>query len=372
MSELSIFAQAGLDAARARAEAFERERLEAAMRPPPKRPPTLAVAEIEVLDGLSFERGPSGEKTVTRYDPAGYAPVQPREIAVLRGHDEAHPVGRVAHLEWAEGPPRRIWGVLEVDEAEAEAWQGRPAYVSPGTTRRGRGPIVLEHVGLVGSTARVAATPVRWLNTGWYRRSYWTRQQVAHFDLLVRAADARQRRARGEELVIHGHPALQDAEILERSAAAVEHVAAGQRLIEIVAVPFDSPTEVLWRGAQWRESFSRGAFREFIASGKQVRVNREHRKGDTVGRVVELRETDRGLIATIRIARTPRGDETLELAAEDMISASIGFSAGPDSRTVDHAARTIRYHRGVRLDHLSLVEDPAFKEAAVLSVRRVR
>ncbi len=35
-----------------------------------------------------------------------------------------------------------------------------------------------------------------------------------------------------------------------------------------------------------------------------------------------------GLVAEIKIAGTPRGDETLQLASEDMLSASIGFIAG--------------------------------------------
>jgi HK97 family phage prohead protease len=180
--------------------------------------------------------------------------------------------------------------------------------------------------------------------------------------LLPGNTEPPQPRARAEE---------QDTAVMERSSMAVAHVTTAERTIEIVAVPYDTEARVYWRDEWWVESFAPGSFAEFIRSGVLPRVNREHTKGDTVGKIVALRETPQGLVATIRIAQTPRGEETLLLAAEDMISASIGFTFGdgPGGRIVNRASRTIRVLRA-RLDHLSLVESPAYEDARVLSVRR--
>ena len=46
---------------------------------------------------------------------------------------------------------------------------------------------------------------------------------------------------------------------------------------------------MFWRGEMWRESFERGAFDGIEDHAGRVRVNREHVKGDTVGKVVDVR-----------------------------------------------------------------------------------
>ena len=48
-------------------------------------------------------------------------------------------------------------------------------------------------------------------------------------------------------------------EILNR-AALVADVDARQRLIDVLAVPWNEPAEVFWRGEVWTEVFHRGAF----------------------------------------------------------------------------------------------------------------
>ena len=70
-----------------------------------------------------------------------------------------------------------------------------------------------------------------------------------------------------------------------------------------------------------------GAFDGIEDHAGRVRVNREHVEGDTVGKVVDrsTRPTDGGLLARVKIAHDARGDETLALAEEDMISASVGY-----------------------------------------------
>lgn len=159
-------------------------------------------------------------------------------------------------------------------------------------------------------------------------------------------------------------------EILTRSDATVADVDVKQRLIDVIAVPWEQETEVVWRGEVWKEVFSRGAFDGLEHSAGRVRVNREHVKGDTVGKVVSADPHDpRGLILRTKIAKTLRGDETLALAEEDMISGSVGyFAKQPSDVHLDKRIKLRRVNRGF-LEHFSFVESPAYTGAQVLAVR---
>jgi len=142
------------------------------------------------------------------------------------------------------------------------------------------------------------------------------------------------------------------------------------RLINLIAVPWDEEADVMWHDEMWRESFERGAYDGIEGHAGRVRVNREHIIGDTVGKVVHFDNGDPvGLLARVKIAQTPRGDETLALADEDMISASVGyFVKSPSDVVVNKRTHTRRVVRAF-LDHLSMVEAPAYVGAQVLSVR---
>jgi len=159
-------------------------------------------------------------------------------------------------------------------------------------------------------------------------------------------------------------------EILLRNDATLTDVDVKLRLIELIAVPWEQETEVVWRGEKWRELFGRNAFNGLEDSAGRIRVNREHTKGDTVGKVVQADPKDtRGLLTRVKIVSTPRGDETLALAEEDMISPSVGYfikTAGDVD--LNKQTRLRRVHRAF-LDHLSLVESPAYEGARVLAVR---
>ena len=75
------------------------------------------------------------------------------------------------------------------------------------------------------------------------------------------------------------------------------------------------------------------------------------------------------MIAHLRIAATARGDETLQLCSEGMLSASVGFGVNPRTgQTLDTARRVRRITHAV-LDHISLVQAPAYAEAEVIGVR---
>lgn len=158
-------------------------------------------------------------------------------------------------------------------------------------------------------------------------------------------------------------------EILLRNST-LTGVDAKLRVIDLVAVPWDEETEVLWRGEPWREVFRRGAFDGIEDHAGRVRVNREHRIGDTVGKVVRFDPADPiGLLARVKIAETERGDETLALAEEDMISASVGYYVKMPSDVRVNKRTRMREVTRAFLQHLGMVEAPAYEGAQVLAVR---
>lgn len=158
------------------------------------------------------------------------------------------------------------------------------------------------------------------------------------------------------------------ADIYTRGASELLGVEQNKRIITVIAVPYDEPTQVAIDGQLWTETFDRSAFRSHSAA-ETVRVNRDHRASNVVGKVVGVNPSDsRGLITELRIARTKLGDETLALADDDCLSASIGFQIRPDGEIRNSRARTRRVTRA-RLDHIALTADPAYVGARVLSVR---
>jgi len=161
-----------------------------------------------------------------------------------------------------------------------------------------------------------------------------------------------------------------DGPILYRSSSVVG-VNYGQRLIEFVAAPYDEEAVVVWRGEPWRELFLRGAWDGIEKRPNRVKVNREHDKNRTVGKVVNFWPSrEEGLVGAARIAKTPLGDETLALADDECLGASVGYAAPPRYVSLDKSARPgLRRVKKAFMDHLSFVSDPAWESAAVLSVR---
>src|SRR5918993_3694619 len=90
-----------------------------------------------------------------------------------------------------------------------------------------------------------------------------------------------------------------------RNATQVTGVDMRQRIIEVVAVPYEQEAAVPYRGDMWLESFERGAFDGIETRSTPIMVNREHKKGDTVGKVMQWwPERAEGLVAEVKIART--------------------------------------------------------------------
>jgi hypothetical protein len=158
--------------------------------------------------------------------------------------------------------------------------------------------------------------------------------------------------------------------ILYRSSSVVG-VNYAQRIIEFVAAPYDEEAVVMWRGEPWRELFLRGAWDGIEKRPNRVKVNREHEKTRTVGKVVNFWPSrSEGLVGTARIAKTPLGDETLALADDECLGASVGYAAPPRYVELDKTGRPgLRRVKRAFMDHLSFVSDPTWESAAVLSVR---
>jgi phage head maturation protease len=76
------------------------------------------------------------------------------------------------------------------------------------------------------------------------------------------------------------------------------------------------------------------------------------------------------LLTEVKVSRTETGDETLELANDDALSASVGFMVNDPRRDqqLDRYTKTRRINRAF-LDHLAFVGVPAYGGAKVMSVR---
>jgi HK97 family phage prohead protease len=156
---------------------------------------------------------------------------------------------------------------------------------------------------------------------------------------------------------------------IELRTAGVDGVDFAQRMITVIAVPYEQAAPVEYRGEVWQELFERGSFTGIEKRPNRVRANRDHNRTRTVGKVVRFfPDREQGLVTEVRIGQTPLGDETLALADEDMLSASIGFGVLPSNQTLDKRSMTRRI-KTAYLDHLSFVESPAYEGAQVLSVR---
>lgn len=154
---------------------------------------------------------------------------------------------------------------------------------------------------------------------------------------------------------------------IEFRSATIAEIKFAERLVEVVAVPYEQEAIIEYRGEAWKESFMRGAFDGIETRAGRVRVNREHDESKTFGKVLTFHPSrEEGLVAEIQVAMTPRGDEVLELASNDMVGVSGAYGVRNSDQILDRPFRRIKR---AFLRHLSFVEVPAYEGAGVLSVR---
>lgn len=166
-------------------------------------------------------------------------------------------------------------------------------------------------------------------------------------------------------------PIPRDVPVEIRSATLqVDTVDFAERTIEIIAVPYDEESAGPVKGPDGKirpEVVERGAFDGIERSGADVTVNREHERSRTFGKVTGYRTDDpRGLVTTIYASDTPLGDETLRLAADGVLKASVGMLV---RRSDQYVRNGVRYIKRAFLDHIALLPNAAFPGAKVLAVR---
>lgn len=161
----------------------------------------------------------------------------------------------------------------------------------------------------------------------------------------------------------------------ERAAASVDNVNFDERIISIIAVPWEQSTRVDYRGEVWNEIFTRGSFDGIENRQRRIPVTSvtdnlvSHEGGRLVGKVFKAFPAHQdGLGLDLKISKTVSGDETLQLAIDDALSPSVGFMARPSDHRLDRRTMTRRINRAF-LDHLSLVPQPAYVGAKILGVR---
>lgn len=164
---------------------------------------------------------------------------------------------------------------------------------------------------------------------------------------------------------------------VETREATVSSVSYPDRTIDLVVIPYESPTVVGLNGRLVEEVVSRGAFGKVQQrAGRKMKVNRDHDPTKGVGYVGALYPArEEGLIAKLHVSRTPLGDETLVLADDGVLDASAGFGllhddngrVYPDAEVWE--TRTRRRLNRLWLDHVALVSNPAYDGSTVLAVR---
>lgn len=155
---------------------------------------------------------------------------------------------------------------------------------------------------------------------------------------------------------------------LEYRAAQQVGVNFPARTIELIVMPYEREAMVAYQGRMIREIVATGAFDGIERRANRVRVNRDHDVTRTVGRAVRFWPSrEEGLVAAVRIAQTQLGDETLQLADEEILDASAGFLPMPGGETWQ--GRSVRRLTKLWLGHIAMTPDPAFEEARVLAVR---
>jgi len=161
-----------------------------------------------------------------------------------------------------------------------------------------------------------------------------------------------------DELV---RPAPAGALHLRAAADGVE-----SRIIEGLVIPFGVVARVQDPGGPpYRETIARGAIPVDLDPAT-VRLETGRHGGPLVGRGIEARVTDEGLHMALRVARTPAGDETLELAREGVYP-DLSAVFVPVSHRVRGDGVTERTSIAVR--RVAVLENGAYPGAQVTAVR---
>lgn len=159
---------------------------------------------------------------------------------------------------------------------------------------------------------------------------------------------------------------------VEFRSALVADVHDFERIIDLVVVPYNQETVVEYpvgSGKLVTEEVLRGAFDGLDGRPGRVSVNRDHSYERTVGAARSFQTSrEDGLIGSVKISATSLGDETLELAKDGVLSASVGMAVKRSDQRWS-AGNTKRQIVRAFLDHIALLPNPSYVGAEVLAVR---
>jgi HK97 family phage prohead protease len=140
-----------------------------------------------------------------------------------------------------------------------------------------------------------------------------------------------------------------------------------QRTIEVRVIPYNEEVEVESQGKLVRERVEPGALKAIDPTSTRITVNRDHNYERTVGKITSLRDEPSGAVGVMKISSTPLGDETLQLADDRVLGASVGMMVARSGMEMRDGLR--RIFRIDVLDHVALLPNPAYAGAEVLDVR---
>lgn len=136
------------------------------------------------------------------------------------------------------------------------------------------------------------------------------------------------------------------------------------RMLSVRCVPYG---QISHKAGPRPEKFRHGAFAGAIANASKIRLRQKNHDRNTlpVGVAERLEERDDGLYGVYRFYDTVEGRAAIENVAEGVYGGvSVGFIAVEDA-DVDG----VREIRRAKLDHVSLVESPAYEDARILALR---
>lgn len=142
--------------------------------------------------------------------------------------------------------------------------------------------------------------------------------------------------------------------------------------LEALCVPYETPTYAVSVPGHRGEVFARSAFAGLLSAPQtwpKVRLTDSHT--DTaarrpVAKATEFVDTDAGLVGRFQFFNTPEGRGAWENVVENTYGGlSIGFVATDEGKR----AGGLREVRSARLHHVSLVDEPAYREARILATR---
>ncbi|MFI5561511.1 HK97 family phage prohead protease [Amycolatopsis japonica] len=135
------------------------------------------------------------------------------------------------------------------------------------------------------------------------------------------------------------------------------------RTVAGIVVPYGYAQRI---DAELIEQFASGAFDHQFNAAHRIKLTRDHQihGGQIIGNARVMRNDAAGLYMEFRVSNTERGNETLELLRDGVLSdLSIGFRAAQDRRLPNGVIERTKAH----LFEVSVVPEGAYGEEAMVT-----